>query len=44
MTSAVSDPDEVARLKAELAVARAELTGAGLLIERLKAQLAGFAG
>lgn len=40
MTIAVSDPDEVARLKAELAVARAELTGAKLLIEQLKAQLA----
>jgi hypothetical protein len=40
VTSAVSDPDEVARLKAELAVARAELTGAKLLIEQLKAQLA----
>ena len=40
MTSAVSDPDEVARLKAELAVARGELTGAKLIIEQLKAQLA----
>jgi transposase len=40
VTKAVSDPDEVARLKAELAVARAELTGAKLLIEQLKAQLA----
>ncbi|CAM3250791.1 hypothetical protein SPAN111604_13265 [Sphingomonas antarctica] len=40
MTNAVSDPDEVARLKAELAVARAELTGARLIIEQLKAQLA----
>ena len=40
MTSAVSDPDEVARLKAELAVARGEPTGAKLLIEQLKAQLA----
>jgi transposase len=38
--NAVSDPDDVARLKAELAVARAELTGAKLLIEQLKAQLA----
>ena len=40
MTSAVTDPNEVARLRAELAVARAELTGAKLLIEQLKAQLA----
>ena len=40
MTNAVSDHDEVARLKAELAEARAELTGARLLIEQLKGQLA----
>ena len=40
MTNAVSDHEEVARLKAELAEARAELTGARLLIEQLKSQLA----
>ena len=40
MTNAVSDHKEVARLKAELAEARAELTGARLLIEQLKSQLA----
>ena len=40
MTSAVSAAQEVARLRTELAVARAELTGAKLLIEQLKAQLA----
>ncbi len=40
MTNAVSATQEVARLKAELAEARAELTGAKLLIEQLKSQLA----
>jgi len=40
MTSAVSAAQEVARLRTELAVAQAELTGAKLLIEQLKAQLA----
>ena len=40
VTNAVDVAAENARLKAELASARAELTGAKLLIEQLRAQLA----